>query len=140
MIEPAEQRAFDELQLYTLSHGRREFIHQYAVDAWMAQHADAGTRPIGLTFALVGLYLHLEKGLTGRQVQRLHMALALRRPQWLSFALPDERGALGARDVIAAPPGPERDRALDAWCGAVWAAYGDSHRKVVEWLRLQGIE
>ena len=32
----SEQAAYDELLGYTLTHGGKEFIHQYAVDAWMA--------------------------------------------------------------------------------------------------------
>jgi hypothetical protein len=52
-IAPAEREAYEELQCYTLSHGGHEFVHQHAVDAWAAQHADERTRPIGLTFALV---------------------------------------------------------------------------------------
>ena len=57
-----EQDAYDRLQCYTLAHGDPAFLHQHIVDAWAAQHADDRTKPIGLTFALVGLYLHLEKG------------------------------------------------------------------------------
>ena len=52
-----EQGAYEELQYYTLGHGDHTFIHQHAVDAWAAQHADHNTKPITLAFALVGLYL-----------------------------------------------------------------------------------
>lgn len=76
---PSEQHAYHELQCYTLAHGDVEFIHQHVVDVWAAQHADETTKPIGLAFALVGLYLHVERGVSGRQVQRVHMALARRK-------------------------------------------------------------
>ena len=134
MALAGEQRAYDELLAYTLSHGSPEFIHQYAVDAWAAQHADAGGKPIGLAFALLGLYLHVEKGRSGREVQRAHMRLARRRRDWPQFPLPGERGTMTARDVIAVPAGRERDRALDAWCASVWGAYGESHGRVTELL------
>ena len=52
---PSERHAYDELQCYTLARGDLAFIHQHVVDAWAAQHADERTKPIGLTFALVGL-------------------------------------------------------------------------------------
>lgn len=52
--EPSEPAAYDELQAYTLAHGDPAFIHQHVVDAWAAQHADEETKPIALTFALVG--------------------------------------------------------------------------------------
>jgi hypothetical protein len=106
----AERRAYDELQAYTLVHGGPAFIHQYVVDAWAAQHADERTKPIGLTFALVGLCLHVERGFSGRQVQRVHMALGRRKRTWPSFVLPRQRGAMTASEVMAAPAGPERDR------------------------------
>jgi hypothetical protein len=121
----SEQEAYDELCAYTLTHGDLAFVHQHVVDAFGAQHATAQTKPIGLAFALVGLYLHVERGLTGRQVQRAHSMLAKRSRSWPSFALPDQRGSMTVRDVIAAPAGDARDRAIDAWCVAVWSAYGD---------------
>jgi len=130
----AEEQAHQELQAYTLGHGDPAFIHQHVVDAWAAQHADERSKPIGLTFALVGLYLHVEKGLSGRQVQRVHMELARRTRDWPSFPLPGERGAVTAIEVMAAPAGAERDRAIDAWCVSVWEAYGESHREVAELL------
>ncbi len=135
----AEQAAYDELLGYTLTHGSPEFIHQYAVDAWMAQYADERTKPIGITFALVGLYLHLERGFTGRQAQLAHVTLGRRKETWPVFALPPSRGALTARDVMAAPPGPERDRALDAWCASVWAAYVANRETVAALLTRRGI-
>ena len=125
--------------IYSLEHGRAEFLHQHVVDAWAAQHADETTKPIGLTFALVGLYLHLEEGYSGRMVQRAHMDLGKRRRRWPSFPLPSERGTVTVTQVIAAPAGPERDRAIDAWCASVWAAYSHCHRPVAELLGEHGI-
>ncbi|GHN01809.1 hypothetical protein WSM22_32980 [Cytophagales bacterium WSM2-2] len=53
---------FNELSYYTLGHHDTVyFIHQHIVDAFQAQTADNSTKPIGLTFSLVGLYLYLEK-------------------------------------------------------------------------------
>jgi hypothetical protein len=57
---------YDQLSLYTLSHADPSFIHQHVVDAFAAQHADDRTKPITLTFALVGLYLHAERGFSGK--------------------------------------------------------------------------
>ncbi|HEX6533451.1 MAG TPA: DUF5946 family protein [Gemmatimonadaceae bacterium] len=127
------------LWAYTLEHRGPDFVHQHAVDAFGAQHADAHTRPIELTFALVGLYLHVERGYTGREVQRVHAALARRRPAWPSFVLPAFRGEVTTAEVLAAPAGPERDAAIDAWCAAVWAAYGDCRDAVVELLHRSGV-
>jgi Family of unknown function (DUF5946) len=134
-----EYAAYELLQFYTLAHGSPEFIHQYVVDAWMAQHADARTKPIAITFALVGLYLHVERGFTGRQVQLAHVALARRKEAWSPFPLPDVRGRMTPTDVMAAPAGPERDHAIDAWCASVWAPYTASRATLVDLLTRRGI-
>jgi hypothetical protein len=136
---PSEREAYDELQCYTLGHGDRSFIHQHVVDAWAAQHAHERTKPIGLTFALVGLYLHVERGFSGRQVQRVHMALAQRKRNWPSFALPEERGSVTASHVMATAAGAERDQAIDAWCASVWDAFRESHQAVAQLLKQRGI-
>src|SRR5262245_13289845 len=119
MSTPDDQRAM--LWAYTLEHPGLDFLHQHAVDALAAQQANADTTPLQLTFALVGLYLYVEEGCTGRQVQRVHAILAQRRPKWPDFALPTFRGTRTVDDVLAAAAGPARDAAIRAWCGAVWA-------------------
>jgi hypothetical protein len=138
-VKASEKKAYDELQCYTLEHSGLGFIHQHVVDAWAAQHADEKTRPIGLMFALVGLYLHIERGFSGRQVQQVHMKLSQRRRTWPSFPLPHERGSITASQVMAAQAGPERDKAIDAWCASVWSAFSDSHLAVAELLQRYGI-
>lgn len=125
---------------YTLERGDATFVHQHALDALAAQRADGGTTPMQLTFAVVGLYLYVERGYTGRQVQQVHAALARRRPSlWPRLELPDCRGAITIADVMAAPAGPTRDAAIGAWCAAVWAAYSASRDTVVEFLRVHGV-
>ena len=125
-IPPAERDAYDELCGYTLMHPGLTFVHQHVVDAFAAQHATAQSKPIQLTFALVGLYLHCDRQFTGRQVQRAHMTLARRKRAWPAFVLPAERGRMTAVQVLGAPAGDERDRAIDAWCASVWAAYASA--------------
>ncbi len=56
-IKESEQEKYYELAYYTLSHPDPAFIHQHAVDAFTAQNANAGSKPISITFALIGLYL-----------------------------------------------------------------------------------
>jgi hypothetical protein len=122
--------------------GRRdpEFIHQLVVDAFTAQHADERTKPIALTFALVGLCLAVERHYTGREVQRVHMRLARRKRAWPVFILPFGRGSMTVVDVVAALAGPERDAAIHAWCTSVWDAYAGSRGQVLELLRREGIQ
>jgi uncharacterized protein DUF5946 len=130
-----EEDAYNELCAYTLMHGDPSFIHQHVVDAYMAQHADERTKPIGLTFALVGLFLHIERKFTGRQVQRAHMQLARKKQAWPSFALPADRGTMTAGDVIAVSAGPARDNAIHEWSAIVWNAFIGSRDAVADLLR-----
>jgi len=135
----SEQDTFAELCCYTLARGDASFIHQHVVDAFAAQRADEQTKPIALTFALVGLYLHVEKQFSGKQVQRAHMTLAQHKRPWPVFALPRDRGAMTAAEVLAAPAGSERDKAIDVWCTSVWQAFRESHQLVADLLRERGI-
>lgn len=127
------------LYAYTLGRGDAAFIHQHAVDALCAQKADVATPPIRLAFALVGLHLRVERGYTGRQVQRVHAMLADRATTWPVFELPASRGEITIQNVLAAPEGPERDAAIDAWCASVWSAYKAYTDDVVGLLRRYGV-
>ena len=131
----SDEDAYHELCGYTLMHGDPSFIHQHVVDAHAAQHAVEGVKPIGITFALVGLYLHVEKQFTGREVQRAHMKLGRRKRTWPAIRFPPTRGSMTAADVLAAPAGAERDRAIHAWCASVWEAFADNRPTVVDLLR-----
>jgi Family of unknown function (DUF5946) len=133
---PSDQDLYNELAYYTLSHGDPSFIHQNIVDAYTAQHADEQTKPIAVAFALVGLCLYLEKGFTGRQVQRMHMRLARKRKQWPRLSLPAwPRGSITVAGVVAAAPGPARDEMIHAWCASVWQAWQGSRHEILDLLK-----
>ncbi len=134
-----QEQAYHDLCCYTLAHGDPAFIHQHVVDAYAAQHADEKTKPIALTFALAGLYLHIEKEFSGKRAQQAHMALARHKQRWPSFSLPQDRGAMTAGDVLVAREGRERDQAIHAWCASVWDAFRENRSTVVELLRARGI-
>jgi Family of unknown function (DUF5946) len=84
---------------------------------------DDGKR-IGVVFGLVGLYLYLERKFSGNQVQKVHMELGRKKREWPSIELPEDRGQITVLDILAAPPGAERDFAIDDWCRSVWQAFG----------------
>ena len=135
---PAEQKHLEELMAWSLSLGDKAFVHQHVVDAWAAQHASEQSRPISIAFALIGLYLHIERGFAGREVQRVHMLLGQPRRRgpgrkdWPRFSLPLERGNVRVSDIVALPEG-ERVAAIDRWCSSVWAAWGQTHQQVRDW-------
>lgn len=125
-----EAQLYNQLCFYTLAHGDPAFIHQDVVDAYAAQRADRQWKPIRVAFALIGLYLSVEKGFSGRQVQLVHMRIARRRRDWPVFTAPARRGEIGVVEVMAAPVGPARDEMIRQWCASVWLAWADSHAAV----------
>jgi hypothetical protein len=122
--------AFHELSYYTLVQPRDAFIHQHAVDAFAAQTATAGDKPIKLVFALVGLQLHVELGFSGRQVQDFHMKLARRKTPWPELPIPEDRGPMTVHDVLRRPAGPARDAGIHEWCAAVWSSWAVAHSAI----------
>jgi hypothetical protein len=129
---PTDLDLFHELSFYTLSHGDPAFIHQNSVDAYTAQHADESTKPIAVVFALIGLYLHLEKYFTGKQVQLAHMRMAKQRKEWPRLPLPEQSASLTVADVVAAAPGPACDAMIRKWCESVWEVWHGARPQIVE--------
>jgi hypothetical protein len=127
-----EQEEYDQLAFYTLAHPEPNFIHQNAVDSFAAQRATADDKPIKITFALIGLYLCIEKGQAGRQAQLAHMRLARQRKGWPRFTPPAERGSIRVGDVIAAAPGAELDAMIRKWCESVWAAWSEVPQQIAD--------
>jgi len=133
----SQQDLYNELAFYTLAHRDPAFIHQNIVDAFAAQHADENSKPIHIVFALVGLYLHVEKNFTGKQVQLAHMQLAKRRKQWVRPAIPEMRGDIGIADVLAVDPGEARDAMIRRWCESAWEAWKESRQSIVDLLKAE---
>lgn len=128
---PPSLQNYHDLSYYTLAHPDPRFIHQYIVDAYTAQTADEKTKPIAITFALIGLYLAVEKKYSGREVQLAHMKLANQRKAWPTFKLPEQRGEITVSDVLKVPAGPKRDEAIYNWCVSVWEACRECRQQVI---------
>lgn len=133
-----ELEAFHALSYYTLAHGNPAFIHQHIVDAFAAQCATAATKPITLVFALIGLYLHVEKQFSGREVQLIHMKLAKTGKTWPALPVPQDRGTITVQDVLAVPEGPDRDQMISEWCSSVWKAYSHLRPTIIDLLDTHG--
>jgi hypothetical protein len=125
--------AYDEVYVYTM--GRPGFILQHVVDAFAIQTANDNSKPIGVMFGLVGLYLHVEKQYSGHEVQKAHMQLGRRKREWPRVYLPEDRGSITVADVLAASAGPERDRAIEEWCRSVWTALAANRKTIIDLLR-----
>ena len=124
-----------ELSLYTLQRRDPTFMHQHIVDAYAAQHPDRSMKPIRIAFSLVGLYLAVEKGLTGKEVQNIHMDMGKEKREWPTFEVPEYLSDISVADVLHAEPGDERDGMIRAWAASVWNAWSedpDNRRKAME--------
>ena len=125
--------AYDEVYVYAMS--RPGFILQHVVDAFAVQTANDESRPMGVVFGLVGLYLHLEKHFSGRQVQKVHMELGRRKREWPRVYVPEDRGTITVANVLATSAGSERDLAIDNWCASVWTAFSTNRQTIITLLR-----
>jgi len=131
------QEMFYELSYYTLTHPDPLFIHQNAVDAFTAQNADENTKTIAVAFALIGLYLLLEKGFSGKEIQNAHVKLGKHRKKWPKFNLPENRGEINISKVLDTPKGFKRDEMIKEWCISVWRAYDASQEKVASLVQTE---
>jgi hypothetical protein len=129
----AMQAAYDEVYVYTM--GRPGFILQHVVDAFAVQTAKQDGKAIVVVFGLVGLYLHIEKQWSGRQIQKMHMQIGRRKRPWPAIKFPEERGKVTVLDVLAAPAGAERDKAIDNWCRFVWTSFSANRDTIISLLR-----
>jgi Family of unknown function (DUF5946) len=127
-----DREKYYELMCYTLARPDSAFLHQNVVDAYTAQNGQPSAKPIAAAFALVGLYLHLERGFTGKQVQLAHMRMGRQRKNWPRFVPPESRGKITVRDVLAAPAGRARDEMIRKWCSCVWEAWKGSRERIIE--------
>ena len=125
--------AFDEVYVYAMN--RPGFILQHVLDAFAVQTVRDDSKPLAIVFGLVGLYLHVEKQFSGRQVQEVHMKLGRSKRNWPSIHLPENRGSITVANVLSASPGPERDMAIDNWCQSVWASFGSARQTIIALLR-----
>jgi hypothetical protein len=113
--------AYDEVYVYAM--GRPGFILQHVVDAFAVQSATPDSKTIGVVFGLIGLYLRVEKQLSGHRIQEIHRQLASRKREWPSIHFPENRGEVTVLDVLQETAGSERDIAIDRWCRCVWTAF-----------------
>jgi hypothetical protein len=138
-LEPAEQfnasgeclHMFYNLTCWTRVQGDQKFIHQHAVDAYAAQHSGEKMRPITTWFALIGLFLALERGYSGRRVQQAHTKIGKRKREWPRLSPPKHPGDLTVMNVISARDAG-RDEMLMRWAASVWKSWAQAHQQVKE--------
>jgi hypothetical protein len=114
-----------ELTSYTLTEGNAEFIHQHVVDAYAAQHSGGITKNIATMYALIGLCLMIDNGLTGKQVQKVHMRMPKRK--WEKLDPPTDYKWMTTRDVLKAKNSSERRALIRKWAISVWNSWKRYH-------------
>ena len=124
-------QVYSDLQCYTVAKQDPGFIHQHVVDTYAAQHAGGSTRNIAVAFGLIGLYLALERGYTGKEVQLAHMRIAKSRKIWPRLEPPREPAILTVMDVLQAGTDEEKDAMIRKWMTEVWVSWADRH----DWVR-----
>ena len=93
-----------------------------------------GVRRVKITvaFGLIGLYLALERGFTGKQVQQAHMRIARIRKDWPRIEPPARPAGITVLDVLQVPDGPKKDAIIRQWMEAVWENWADRQAWVRE--------
>jgi hypothetical protein len=121
----------NELTAYFMLNPDITFSAQHAVDAYGAQHSGGVTKTITTAYSLIGLYLAVEHGYTGRQVQLAHMELAKKKIQWPSLDLPTKHYSISVADVLKSEEGSYRIEMLMKWATHIWDTWERHH----EWTR-----
>jgi hypothetical protein len=124
-------QTYHELSAWLMMNPDLGFRAQHAVDAYGAQHSGGVTKNITAAFALIGLYLALERGYSGRRVQQAHMELAKQRIEWPSLKPPAAGFAITVADVVRAEAGPPRENMLMEWARCAWDAWREQH----DWIK-----
>ena len=126
------RRLYDELSAFTLTVADTDFTHQLIVDTYCAQHVGPNVRTISIAFSLIGLYLVIERGYTGRQVQLAHMALAAKSKTWPHFNPPPQTSTMTVFDVVNGINVDNYLKRVHEWAGSVWKAWESSHSDVAD--------
>jgi Family of unknown function (DUF5946) len=130
---------YGEVQGFALNHLElvRDF-QQLTVDAYAAQHApgEVGVNvlPISVAYALVGLHLALDRGVSGIEVRGAHQRMGRPDPSWPRLPTPERTGAMTVFDVAAAGAMvgsvAGHAKAVRAWAAGVWQAWAAEHATV----------
>jgi hypothetical protein len=121
---------YGHLAAWTLSLGDPAFAHQHVVDCYAAQHIGPESKPIVAVFALVGIFLALEHGATGRQAQLAHMKLGRKHQDWPRLEQKTHSFDLTVEDILKVQGGPARSLALKSWMECVWSAWRHEHGRI----------
>ena len=111
-------------------------LHQLTVDTYAAQHSGGSVPLITTAFALIGLYLAVEKNVPGLEVGAAHKRFADRRRSWPRFIAPTTaRWPMTILDIALAESAHAHQTAVEAWAAAVWRGWRDHHAAIAALTR-----
>jgi hypothetical protein len=128
-----------ELAFYTLSKRDKEFIHQYAVDAYGAQHITKNSKEITVGATLIGLFLLAEHNYSGREIQQAHIKLGNKMRDLKIVNLPKEMAKYNVLNVLNIKEGKERDAMIKQWALSVWDIWKAEHSIIRNFVNHQNI-
>jgi hypothetical protein len=137
-------QVYGEVQGFALNHLELvRDLQQLTVDAYAAQHAPrevgGDVPPISVAYALVGLHLALDRGLSGREVRAAHQRMGRPDPSWTRLPTPTRTGAMTVFDVATAGAMvgsvAGHAQAVRAWAAAVWQAWTVQQARVAALAR-----
>ena len=129
---------YGEVQGFELRHLKLvRDLHQLTVDAYAAQHAPrevGDVPPISVAYALVGLHLALDHGVSGIEIRAAHQRMGKPDPSWPRLPTPERTGGMTVFEVAAAGAMigsvAGHAEAVRAWATAVWQAWAAQHARV----------
>jgi hypothetical protein len=130
---------YGEVQGFALGHLELvRDVQQLTVDAYAAQHASrevgGDVPPIAVAYALVGLHLALDRGVSGLEVRAAHQRMGKPDPSWPRLPAPARTGAMTVFEVAAAGvmvgSVAGHATAVRAWAAAVWQAWAAQRARV----------
>lgn len=101
----------------------------------MVPNLRISTQTPRILFSLVGLYLHVEEGFTGKVVQLFHQKMARQKKAWPELHLPKFRGEIKIEDVLKVSPGADRDRMIRLWSEDVWQAFQENRTTIIDLIQ-----
>ena len=133
---PACWELHTQVQAYELEHPwLLSRCLQLRVDTYAAQHSGDQTSALSLAFALIRLFLALERGASGLDVRTAHQKLARRNITWPRLERPLSVGSLTVQALAdVASPQAYADQ-VQSWAADVWDAWGARHDEVAELVR-----
>jgi hypothetical protein len=112
---------FNDIAVYNFFKNDKNYIHQVAVDAYVAQHSGTPTTNKATVLALIGLYLYVVREYKGNKIQIEQMRIAKLQNDWPRFEVHTNINEITVLDVLnESAVGDKREEMIKKWAKYVW--------------------